>query len=323
MLKHKAHADALRVKEQRDGLDFYFGHRSLASKFVDFVQNVVPARCNPSKKLISQDFSSNTTNYTYSFSVEIAPVCKDDLVLLPPKIAHSLGSITPLLLVSRITSMVHLIDPLTLQYADLNTQQYWFSEMQTVADKSQLQEYHVLDIEPIGMPHGKYIMADVTVVKDSDFGRNNTTFTTKTHLGALLKPGDLVMGYDMSGLNSSIDFVAGVRHELPDVLLVRKQFHVPRRRKRRVFKLARLEKEELELKGKGKKDQEDKHAKEYEIFLRDLEEDPEMRSKITMFRKGPQDEIASETGTNAGDAEEDPTFPEVKLEELVAELSLN
>lgn len=76
-------------------------------------------------------------------------------------------------------------------------------------------------------------------------------------------------------------------------------------------------------KGKGKKEAADKSAMEYEEFLRDLEEDPEMRSKINLLRKGPQDDIASETGTNAGDFEEDPTFPEVKLEELVAELSLN
>jgi len=322
MLKHKAHAEALRIKDQRDGLDFFFPNKSAANKFVDFVQNVSPAKYKQSKKLVSQDFNSNNANFTYSFSVEIAHVCKDDLVLLPLKVANSFGSISPLLFVARVTSMVHLIDPVTLQHADVNGQQFWMHEFQTVADRTQQVEFHILDIEPLGPVRGKTVLAEAVVAKDSDFGHNNITYTTVTHLGGILRPGDRAFGYDIASLNANADF-SHVRHALPDVILARKHFAVPRRRKRRVFKLARIDKEELELKGRGKKEQEDKQAVEFEEFVRDLEEDPELRGKINLYPKTPQDEIASQVSTAVGTVEEDPTFPEVQLEELIADLSIS
>jgi nonsense-mediated mRNA decay protein 3 len=45
ILKHSAHTNTIRIKEMPDGLDFYFGHRSHAAKFVDFLQAVTPLRC--------------------------------------------------------------------------------------------------------------------------------------------------------------------------------------------------------------------------------------------------------------------------------------
>jgi nonsense-mediated mRNA decay protein 3 len=44
ILKHSAHTNTIRIKEMPDGLDFYFGHRSHAAKFVDFLQAVTPLR---------------------------------------------------------------------------------------------------------------------------------------------------------------------------------------------------------------------------------------------------------------------------------------
>lgn len=45
-------------------------------------------------------------------------------------------------------------------------------------------------------------MAEVEIVKTSDFGVNDTTYRVMTHLGHLLSPGDSVMGYDI--VNSNI-----------------------------------------------------------------------------------------------------------------------
>jgi len=44
ILKHSAHLQTKRIQEMPDGLDFYFGHKSHAAKFVDFLQQVVPTR---------------------------------------------------------------------------------------------------------------------------------------------------------------------------------------------------------------------------------------------------------------------------------------
>lgn len=38
IVKHGAHEQCLNIKECHQGLDFYFGNRSHAQKFVDFLQ---------------------------------------------------------------------------------------------------------------------------------------------------------------------------------------------------------------------------------------------------------------------------------------------
>jgi nonsense-mediated mRNA decay protein 3 len=76
---------------------------------------VVPIRFRGDKQLISHDIHTSTYNYKYTFSVEIAPVCKEDLVCLSHKLAGSMGSIGPLVLVTRVTSNITLMDPLTLR----------------------------------------------------------------------------------------------------------------------------------------------------------------------------------------------------------------
>ena len=98
-----------------EGLDFYFGTESSAKKLVDFLQTVIPIRYQHAKKLISHDMSSNVYNYKYTFSVEVVPVCKDNVVCLPPKLAHSLGGIGQICVVQKVTSLVHIIDPTTCQ----------------------------------------------------------------------------------------------------------------------------------------------------------------------------------------------------------------
>ena len=75
---------------------------------------------------MSADEQSNTANLKYSFSVEMVPICKvqlsirdsiwqDDVVCLPVKLANMLGNISPLLICVKVTSLIWLLDPITLQ----------------------------------------------------------------------------------------------------------------------------------------------------------------------------------------------------------------
>jgi hypothetical protein len=41
----------------------------------------------------------------------------------------------------------------------------------------------------------QYALADVQVARASDFGRNDTTYYVRSHLGAILQAGDTVIGY--------------------------------------------------------------------------------------------------------------------------------
>lgn len=65
-------------------------------------------------------------------------------------------------------------------------------------------------------------MGDLTVAKVSDFGVNDRTYYTRTHLTNYLAPGDLVWGYDLTTTNfNDAEFDLLNADRLPDVVLVR------------------------------------------------------------------------------------------------------
>ncbi|MED6245878.1 ribosome-binding protein, partial [Ataeniobius toweri] len=149
ILKHKLHQNALNIKEIHDGIDFYYGSKQHAQKMVDFLQCTVPCRCKTSQRLISHDIHSNTYNYKSTFSAEIVPVCKDNVVCLPPRLAQSLGNMGQICVCIRVTSTIHLIDPRTLQIAEVDGNTYWRSPFNSLCSPRQLEEFIVMDIDVI------------------------------------------------------------------------------------------------------------------------------------------------------------------------------
>ncbi|KAI0029242.1 NMD3 family-domain-containing protein [Vararia minispora EC-137] len=387
ILKHGAQRDTISVKEVRDGLDFFYASRSHAIKMVEFLAGVVPIRSKASERLLSSDTHSNTANYKHTYSVEIAPVCKDDLVALPAKLARQLGNIAPLVLATRVGNALHLLDPATLQHAELPAAVFWRAPFEPLASTPELVEFTVLDVEPDrgarGSGTGKWVRADVQVARAGAFrssgaaaggahddgmmdyetaGARSAIMHARTHLGAILQPGDAVLGYDLGQANFNSDAYAALPADaLPDVVLVRKAY--PHRRKKhraRAWKLRSIAKEDGEdgetgaargVVGRvGGRDQK-KVEEDYELFLRDLEEDPEMRAGVNMYRAGRdrdrdvgmRDAAAGDKGAKKGPAqgvdvdmdgdggeqggaeeedggeEDEPDFPEVRLDELLEE----
>ena len=94
-------------------MDFYFLERGQAVRFIDFLTGYIPIRVKSTRKLVSADHTSNLGNFKNNYMVEIAPLCKDDLVVLPRDLAHNLSDISPLVLVKAVGAGVHIIDPLT------------------------------------------------------------------------------------------------------------------------------------------------------------------------------------------------------------------
>ena len=76
VLRAGADAKCINIKDIHEGLDFFFANRAHAVKFIDFLQGCVPARFRADKQLVSHDIHTSTYNYKYTFSVEIAPICK-------------------------------------------------------------------------------------------------------------------------------------------------------------------------------------------------------------------------------------------------------
>lgn len=82
-------------------------------RFIDFLEGVVPTKNKYSRKLISADKKANTAEYKHNYLIEIAPICKDDLVLLPKELAAKQSNINPLVLVKRVAASIFVVDPTT------------------------------------------------------------------------------------------------------------------------------------------------------------------------------------------------------------------
>ena len=265
---------------------------------------------------------------------------------------------------------MHLIDPQTLQLCDVTAPVYWRTPFFSLASVTDLIEFTILDIEPSGPTKGKWILADAHVALSGAFrssGHNgddtemdyelassaNQIFHTRTHLGAILQPGDSVMGYHLTNANfNSDDFARLASDRIPDIILVRKAY--PNRRKKnkmRNWKLRSIAKEageEGETSGArgvvgriGGRDSK-KVDQDYELFLRDIEEDLEMRGAVNLYKiqkdeaaetaeiaarmaggkqraKGQLDPDVQMTDDVQEDDEDEADFPEMRLDELLEE----
>ncbi|XP_058793642.1 60S ribosomal export protein NMD3 [Phymastichus coffea] len=317
ILKHKAHENTVAIKPIHDGLDFFYANEAGARKITDFIISVLPCRYQHSKKLISHDIHSNTYNYKFTFSIEIVPISKDSIVCLPKKLVHQLGGINPICLVYKVTSGIHLIDVSSGQVTEVSANVYWRQPFNSICNPKQLKEFVVIDIEPIkdkeikrfpGQGHisKKHVIADIWVVKSEDLGLDQNTIHARTHLGGILKPGDSVLGYTLSENNINDDnFEILDQDSVPDVILIKKYYGNEKsaRRRARMWKLKHLA-EEIDIGSENN---------EYNEFLEDLEEDPELRSNINIYRDSKK-QIPVDSDCI------DPMMPQITLEEMLDDL---
>jgi len=222
---------------------------------------------------------------------------------------------SPLTVCSRVGNTIHLLDPMTLQQTDVTAPIYWRHPFESLATVADLVEFIVLDVESSGQVRGKYVLADAQVTRastssstrmnDDDGMGDDGIYHTRTHLGAILQPGDTVLGYHLTNSNfNSEAFEALDQGRIPDVVLVKKTF--PNRRKKakpRNWKLRSIAKEAEDatndttvvgrgaLGRRGGVDQKNLE-RDYELFLRDLEEDKEMRAAINLYRTDQEQKAA-------------------------------
>ena len=325
ILKYRAHRDTINIKEAKDGIDFFFSHRNQAEKFLDFLNSVVPIRTTKSQELISEDIHTSTKQFKFTFSVEIVPICRDDLVALPIKLAKQSGNISPLVLCQRIGTAINLLDPSTLQTADISAPIYWRAPFYSLADAKELVEFIVMDIEPTTTQQGKLLLAEATVAKATDLGHNDRTYFCRTHLGRQLRPGDTAMGYLLTGSNfnnahfEAIEESNSYASTIPDVVLVRKHFVRRRRHRNRNWQLKRMAKDEGDLLPK-KADQE-RMDKDYEMFLRDVEEDEDLRAAVALYKAPKKKQLdADEMSVATTEDDDDEDLPQVRMEELLEDM---
>lgn len=328
ILKHKAHSNTVNIQDNKEGLDFYYNDRKHAIKMLEFLQSVMPLKVVQSGEYISKNIQNNKTSFKFTYNVEIVPICKDDLVVLPKKIAHSLGFLpSQLVLCQRIASTIHFMDPTTLKTAEMTAASYWRAPFASLDTIKNLTEYIVLDVEQLGESKGNLVLCDVTVARSSDIGKNSNTYFVRSHLGGIIHPGDTVLGYDMETSNWNSDLWDSLdKDTISSVLLVKKIYESTKRKtKKRNWRLERMAIEHNEREdqkdaeaaasshhGKNKQDSVlARQERDYEDFLEELERDASLRMDVNIYARA-QDEL--EGGEIVEDDDDD--VPEIGIEEL-------
>ena len=347
ILKHGAHRGCLNIETFRDGMDFYFPDKGKAARFIAFLENVCPVKIKTSKKLISTDDKNNLTNFKYTNYVEICPLCKDDLLLLPARTARNLGNIARLVLVKGISNVIHLIDPLTGQTASLTGDAYWRDPLRPLitAARSRMTRYVVLGKEPILLRQNvskrktnrkqRSRLASLTLAREEDLGTNDAQYDERSHVGYLLKAGDVCLGYDLKETQFADDEAESLREQgkFPDFVVVRKLYGSAATgegitTKKRIWRLQRLDVDVAEQTTKRAKkdaaaaeDDEDE-----EDFMQEVEADREMRGNMNLYKSDlaarKADVMNAETEGDE-DEEDDDDDQRIKLDELLDGLALD
>jgi nonsense-mediated mRNA decay protein 3 len=306
ILKHSAHEQVVGIKTVKDGLDFQFAHRSHSQKFADFVQGLVPARTRLSKHLISHDPNNNTYNYKYTIHCEMCPVCKDDLVYLPSNVRSKLGGFPSVALVTKVTTAIHLVDPVTGRTAQIQGTEYWKYPFESVCTRKNLSDFTVLDVES-----RSGVVSNVEIARTIDLGVNDDRLVVRTQLGDQLKAGDLIHCYDLTRINFSGPNEEGIEQSLRDIdIIIVKKTWASKKNKRRNWVLKRLKKEKAEDMDDEKED------RDFEEFHMDLATNPDMRREINIYKR-------SDKNLAPIHEEDSGSEPDIDLAELLDEMTLN
>jgi len=232
------------------------------------------------------------------------------------------------------------MDPQTLQTAELPTGTYWRSPFKSLADVTELKEFIIMDIELVGKSNGRYHLAEATVARASDLGSNDTTYFTRTHLGGVLHVGDSCLGYHLTDTNfndpnfDAIESSNQYKDQIPDVVLIKKNYARKKKPKNRAWRLRRMAREHEEealaaASGAAQsRKQEQEQARleaDFEMFLRDVEEDQELRGTLDLYknRNRPQQPGGDEMDE---DSDSDDEVPKINMDELLDdfdELNMN
>jgi len=185
------------------------------------------------KKLISHNASNNTHRFKRTTFVELCPVCRDDLVFLPPKTAQALGGLPSTMLCTKAASVIHLVDPASSRTVQVSAAEYWKRPFTVLCQASQQTEFIVLDVNmeepPTSHASGRsrsrasFAHCEVEVARLADFGQNDDRLCVRSHLGNVLHVGDTAMGYDLRTININMDEAELGSAPPLDVYLVRKQ----------------------------------------------------------------------------------------------------
>ena len=276
------------------------------------------------------------------------------MLFLPKKLATHIGNISRLVLVKNISNVIHVIDPLTGQTGNIESDAYWRDPFRPIitAARTRLTRYVVLGKDPVYLERNvskrsvnkkqRSKLALITAARESDLGINDTQLEETSHLGYLMKSGDVCLGYDLRECQIVDDDAESARisGKFPDVVFVRKLYGgvasgEADAAKKRMFQLQRLDiKKGDEEEGggrrgkKAKKKDEEMENMDEEDFMQELEADKEMRTRVNIYKsqiavsRAEKDDGGKDDG-NQEEEEEDEDDQKITLDELLDNLVLD
>ncbi|KAI7199281.1 hypothetical protein KC316_g3528, partial [Hortaea werneckii] len=176
--------------------------------------------------------------------------------------------------------------------------------------------------DPIGPRQGHWLFADATVARASDLGSNDTTYNIRTHLGAILNAGDSVLGYDLENTqfnNDNYEAIQDHKHygkQIPSAILVKKVYPERKKTKARNWKLKRMAAEDDGMAPLKHKEQSE--DRDYEAFLRDIEQDEGLRENMKLYRN--KDAVQPDAMADIDSDAEDDDELKIPLEQLVDDM---
>jgi nonsense-mediated mRNA decay protein 3 len=209
------------------------------------------------------------------------------------------------MLCTKVSTSVHLYDPASGRSVAVPTVEYWKYPFESICNRKHLSEWMVMNVEERGGADATVELARANEIGMTDASHFIRASATKIPLNC----GDLLLCYDVNTINFCGIDEEEVKFGNLDVIPVRKTAGSGRSASNRGWVLKTLvkhndDKEEAINNKMGDDD-------EVEDFKRELEDDPEMRKEINLYRK---------SNKSAAAAQEDSV---VDLSELLEGLTLN
>lgn len=170
-------------------------------------------------------------------------------------------------------------------------------------------------------------LASISMAREDDLGVNDKQFEERSHVGYLMKSGDVCVGYDLTETQFVDDDAEEMRSagRLPDVIIIRKLYggvatDEADAAKKRMWRLQRLDVEVAESMKSARAAKQDAEADDMdeEDFMREVEADKEMRLQMNLYKSEQlKDKKPENEDTDMANDDESDDDQEVKLEELL------
>lgn len=152
-----------------EGLDLFCKQKPFADKLTGFISSNFPVKMKSSKRLVSTASSTQHDRYEFTINVEIAPIAKGDLLVLPPELAGR----AELMLVRSVSSSIHCISPVTTAMVDMGAVKYFQKPTTPLLSVDELVPFVVMDIVVVSGANSNATAA--TIKMKHRYGKNSAS----------------------------------------------------------------------------------------------------------------------------------------------------